>query len=98
MINLVFWDYKYLHNKIPLYTIKEFNNYTLTLDEIIIRYYYGLTCGVGKIINILKVDKRIPKKLIDDKNPYFDKKTKIKDYITYYDIRSNNCDIIIEIL
>jgi hypothetical protein len=98
MINLVFWDYKYLHNKIPLFILKDFYNLSLTLDEIIIRNYNSLTNGIGKSIKVLKVDKRIPKELININEPYFNKNTKINDYINYYEIKSSNCDIIIEIL
>ena len=70
----------------------------MTLSEIIIRNSQELAKGVGRSINILKVDKRIPKKFINDNEPYFNKQTKIINYINFYDIKSNHCDIIIEIL
>lgn len=97
MINLVFWDYKYLHNKIPLFIINDFYDYNTKLNNIISKNHYNFSVDKSSIIKILKVYKKNPKQLLDNNNPYFDLHLTLNDYIEYYDIKSNHCDIIINI-
>ena len=49
-------------------------------------------------IKILKVLKKNPTQLFDNNNPYFNLYLSLNDYMNYYDIKSNHCDIIIKLL
>ncbi len=98
MVNLVFWNYKYLHNKIPNFILKDFTDYNSKLLDIITSNHYNLSENKYTNIKILKVLKKNPKELFDNNNPYFNLYLTLNDYMNYYNIKSNHCDIIIELL
>lgn len=95
--NLVFWNHNYLHNNKSVFIIKDFNDLNLTLRELLEKNHYNLTNDSLSIIKVMKVYKHNPKYVIDIENPYWDSKTKIIDYIEFYNIRSTNCDIIFKV-
>ncbi len=97
MTLFVFWNYNLLHNKIPAFTIDDYNDLNMTFNELIDKYRYNFSKDLSITINFLRVYKKNPKQLIDSNNPYWDKKTKIKDYIDFYNIQSNKCDIIFKL-
>lgn len=90
-MKLVFWNYNYLHikNYQSIFTIDDIINLNLTFEELFIKH------GIGISIKIFKVFKHNPREIINKEEPYWNiSKTKIIDYINYYDIRGNSCDII----
>jgi hypothetical protein len=98
MVNLVFWNYKYLHNKIPNFILKDFTDYNAKLLDIITSNHYNLSENKYANIKILKVLKKNPTQLFDDNNPYFNLHLTLNDYMNYYNIKNNHCDIIFELL
>jgi len=98
MVNLVFWNFTYLHNNTSAFTISDFSDLSIKLKDIIAKFHHQLSNNDFAIIKILKVNKNNPKYLIDSNNPYFDLDLSLYDYMNYYDIKSGNIDIIISII
>lgn len=94
MISLVFWDYNLLHLNRPLFIIEDFYNLDMTFNDFLIKYRYNFIDNNLAIIHFLKIHKNKPKEFIDINNPYWNKNTKIIDYINFYQIKNNKCDII----
>ena len=95
MISLVFWNYNLLHNNQPAFIINENNNInSLTFNDIINKYRNKFTNDDLAIIRIMKVHKTKPFIPITTEEPYWNNKTKISEYLNFYEIYSNNCDII----
>lgn len=95
MISLVFWNYNLIHNNQPAFTINENNNInSLTFNDIINKYRDKFINDDFAIIRIMKVHKTKPYNLINANEPYWNYKTKISEYLNFYGIISNKCDII----
>jgi len=95
MISLVFWNYNLLHNNQPVFIVNENNNInSLTFNDIINKYKDKFTDDNFAIIRIMKVHKTKPFNPINADEPYWNNKTKISEYIIFYGIISNKCDII----
>lgn len=97
-MSVVFWNRDHLHIKRPLFITEELYDLTITLRDLISRYRYHLINDSFAIINVLKVYKNNPRRFIDDDNPYWDLKTKVVDYINYYEIKTKKIDMIISII
>jgi hypothetical protein len=98
MVNLVFWNYNYLHNNTSVFISSNLYDLSITLKDIIIKFHHHLTNNEFAVIKILKVYKNNPKVIFDSNNPYFDLHLSLYDYLNYYNIKSNNCDIIFTII
>ncbi len=98
MSKLVFWNYEYLHIKNYSFIIDDLYDLNLTFKELITKYHFNFSADLSVTIKILKVNKATPQFLLDNNNPYWDNRTKIIDYIKFYNIKSSNCDIIFKII
>lgn len=95
MISLVFWNYNLIHNNQYAFIINEnYNINSLTFNDIINKYRNKFTNDDLATIRIMKVHKTKPFIPINENEPYWNNKTKISEYLNFYEINSNNCDII----
>jgi len=96
-MSIVFWNRDHLHINRPLFITEELYDLTITLRDLISKYRYHLINDSLAVIQILKVYKTNPRKFINEKEPYWDLKTRIIDYMNYYEIKTIKVDMIISI-
>lgn len=94
-MSIVFWNRNHLHINKPLFITEELYDLTITLRDLIGKYRYHLINDSLAIIQVLKVYKKNPRKFINESEPYWDLKTRVIDYMNYYDIKTKKVDMII---